>query len=104
MSNLPRNEAENRGRAVWDDRVFDAVDVWPPRLPLIRVADELDVLVGLVFDKFEGAGADRMAAHVARRDMAGIDRGIPRGEQCQECRLRPLQMKGRLSVAVGRGF
>ena len=54
------------------DPVFDAVEIRPARLPVIRVAGELDVLVRLVVDEFEWASADRMLAHVAWRDMARI--------------------------------
>jgi len=43
-----------------------------------------------------------MLTHVARRHMAGVDRGIPRGERCQKGRLRLLQMKGDLVIAVRR--
>src|SRR5262245_62736530 len=42
-----------------------------------------------------------MTAHVARCDMAGIDRRPARGEQRYEGGLRPLQTKGDLVVAVG---
>src|SRR5215469_5880856 len=45
-------------------------------------------------------GADRMLAHVARRNVAGVDRRVPVGEQHQKRRLRPLQMKGDLVIAV----
>ena len=41
-------------------------------LPVIRIAPDADVFVRLVFDKFERAGANRMAAHVALRDMARV--------------------------------
>ena len=36
--------------------------------------------------------------------MAGIDRRIPGGEQGDESRLRPLQVKSHLAVAIGRHF
>src|SRR5580704_13181253 len=85
------------------DHVFDAVEIRPARLPVIRVAGELDVLVRLVVDEFEWAGADRMLAHGAWRDMARIDRGISRGEQRQQGRLWPLQMQYRF-VFAGRRF
>ena len=39
-------------------------------------------------------------AHVARRDVAGIDRRLAGGEQREQRRLRPLQVKRDLVVAV----
>jgi hypothetical protein len=42
-----------------------------------------------------------MTAHVARRDMAGIDRRPAGGKQRDEGGLRPFQMKSDLVVAVG---
>ena len=42
-----------------------------------------------------------MAAHVARRHVAGIDRRVAGGEQRDQRRLLPLQMKYRFTVAVG---
>jgi hypothetical protein len=59
------------------------------------------VFVRLVFDKFERAGANRMAAHVALRDMARVDRRLARGEQRGQVRLRPLQVEGDLVIAIG---
>src|SRR4029077_8478981 len=100
---LAGDEAEDRCRPVRDDRVFDAFEIRPARLPVIRVAGELDVLVRLVVDEFEWASADRMLAHVAGRDMTRIDRGISRGEQRQQGRLWPLQMQYRF-VFAGRRF
>src|SRR5260370_1636760 len=61
-----------------------------------------DHLVRLEFDEFEGAGADRMSAHVARRDMAGINRRPARRQQRDESGLRPLQVKGDFVIAVDR--
>ncbi len=42
-----------------------------------------------------------MAAHVARRNVAGIDRRQTGSEHGEQCRLRPLQYERRLIVAVG---
>ena len=81
--------------------VFDAVEIGPARLPVIRVARHRDVFVRLELDEFERAGADRMAAHLARRHVAGIDRRLARGEQRDQVGLRPLQVEGDLVVAVG---
>ena len=57
---LAGDKAEDRRRAVGDDRVFDAVEIGPALLPVIRVAHELDQFIRLEFDEFERAGADRM--------------------------------------------
>jgi hypothetical protein len=101
---LAGDESEDRGRAVGDDRVFDAVEIGPARLPIIGVADELDPLVRFELDEFERAGADRMLPHVARRDMAGIDRRVAGGDQCEDRRLRPLQDEGGFGGAVRGDF
>ena len=95
------NKAEDRGRAVCDDRVFDAVEVRTVRFPVIRVSRHRDPFVWLELDEFERAGADWVLAHVARRDMAGIDRGEPGCEKRSKGRLRSLQMKGRLVCGIG---
>jgi hypothetical protein len=58
------------------------------------------IRVGLEFDKFERAGADRSLAHVARLNVARIDRRIPAGESRQKGRLRPLQMEGNFVIAI----
>ena len=42
-----------------------------------------------------------MLAHLLRRHMAGIDRRISGSEERDQRRLRLLQMKGRLVIAVG---
>jgi hypothetical protein len=62
-------------------------------------ADELDRFVGLELDELERPRADRVGAHVSGADMAGIDRRIAGGEQRQQRRLRPLQVKRGLVVA-----
>src|SRR5271165_6775165 len=59
---LPGRERQCRGRQVLDDRIFNAVEIGPARFPIIRVSRYLDVLVGLEFDEFERASADRMAS------------------------------------------
>src|SRR5580700_8308555 len=41
-----------------------------------------------------------MAAHIARRNMAGVNWGKSRGEQRQKGRLRPLETEGDLVIAV----
>jgi hypothetical protein len=74
MSILPADERQNPRRRVLDDRIFHTVEIRPARFPVLQVSDYRDDLVGLEFDEFEGAGADRVAAHVARRNVAGIDR------------------------------
>src|SRR5262249_12107027 len=60
------DEGQKARRDVLDDRVFDAVEIGPARLPVVRVAGHGDRLVRLEIDEFERAGADRMFAHVAR--------------------------------------
>ena len=98
---LAGDEAEDRGRAVRDDGEFDAVEMRQALLEVVRVLRELDRFVGLELDELERAGADRLGAHVARRDVAGIDRRIAGGEQRQQRRLRPLQIERGLEIAVG---
>ena len=69
-------------------------------LEVVGILGELDRLVGLELDEFERPGADRLGAHVARRDVAGINRRVAGGEQRQQRRLRPLQFEGRFVIAV----
>jgi hypothetical protein len=45
-----------------------------------------------------------MLPHIARRDMAGIDRCIAGGDQGEDRRLRPLQDKGGFGWVVGGDF
>src|SRR5215472_9833849 len=87
---LAGDETEDRRRAVWHNRVVYAVEIGPIPLPVIGISGDLDRLVRLELDEFERAGADRVAAHVARRDVARIDRRIAGGEQGDKGRLRPL--------------
>src|SRR5712671_6766701 len=101
---LAGDKGEDRGRAAGDDRIFDAVEIRTPRLPVIRVAFHLDRLAGLVFDEFEGTRPYRVGAHIPCRDMARINRRISGGEQGDESRLRPLQVKSHLALAVCRYF
>ena len=101
MSNLPAIKAR-----VWVERFgmivhSIAVEIGPARLPVIGVLCEPDVFVRLELDEFEGAGADRVGAHLARRHMAGINRRHAGREQHQKRRLRPLQHKGHGVIAVG---
>ena len=53
------------------DRVFDAVEVWLSRFPVIRILGEFDVSVRLELAEFEGAGANRVLPHLARRHKTG---------------------------------
>src|SRR5262249_49618236 len=94
-------ERQKPRRDVFDDRVLDAVEIGPARLPIVGVARHRDRLVGLEVDEFEWAGADRMLAHVAGRDMAGIDRRPAGREQREERGLRSLQMDDGLVIPVG---
>ncbi len=75
-----------------------------PLLPVIRVLGQLDTLVRLVFDKLERSGADRVLAHLRRRDVARIDRRVARREQRQHGRLPLLQVQCRFERPVGRRF
>ena len=97
---LARDKGEDRRRAVRYHGILDAVEIWPILLPVIGVARHLDVFVRLELDEFERAGADRMLAHVARADVAGIDRRVARGEQGNDRRLRPFQMECRGEIGV----
>jgi hypothetical protein len=54
-------------------RPLDAIEVRPSRLPVVRVPDHPDVFVRLESGEFEGPRADRVSAHVARRNVARID-------------------------------
>ena len=94
-------ERQDPGRGVADDRVFDAVEIGPARLPVIGVAGQHDPLVRLELDELERAGADRMLAHLRRRHMARIDRRPARRQQPDKRRLRPLQVEAGLEIAVG---
>src|SRR5919109_1087176 len=80
---------------------FDAVEIRPARLPVIRVTRRAHDLVRLELDEFERTGPDRMAAHLGWRDVARIDRRPPGCEQRKQRWLRPLQMKGDLVIAAG---
>src|SRR5215469_9592882 len=98
---LTGDKREVRRRAVADDRKLDAVQIGSARLPVIRVARQRDPLVGFELDKFEWAGADRMLAHLSRRQVARINDRKAGSEQCEEGRLRPMQMEGDLMIAIG---
>src|SRR5713101_2655082 len=98
---LPGNKCQRRGRLVAYDRIFDAIEIRPARFPVIRVSRHPYPFVRLEFDEFEWAGADRSLAHVARLDVAGIDRRIPTGESRKKARLWPLQMEGNFVIATG---
>src|SRR6516162_5636474 len=94
------DKSQDARRKARDDRPLDAVEIGPARLPVIGVSRHPDVFVRLEFDEFEWAGADRMLAHVARRDVTRIDRRPARGQQRQERRLWAVQTEGDLIVAV----
>src|SRR5262249_8020682 len=96
---LARGEGQYRRRQVLYDRILDAVEIRPAILPIIWVSCDLDRLVRLEFDEFKWTGTDWILAHIARRDVAGIDRRIPGSEQRKEGRLRPLQPKGNLVIS-----
>jgi hypothetical protein len=97
---LAADEGQHRCRAVRDDRVFDAVEIRPARLPVIGVLRDLDRLVRFELDKFERPCADGALPHLRRRNMTGVHRRVSRGDQCQQGRLRPLQYEGRFEIAV----
>ena len=98
------DEPQERGRAAWQDRVFDAVEVGTTLFPVIGISRQSDRLVRFKLDEFEGASADPMAAHVARRHVAGVDRRVSGSEQREQGRLRALKMKDGVVVAVGGDF
>src|SRR5438552_12999287 len=52
---LPGYERQYRCREVTDDRILDAVEIWPALLPVIRIPRHPDVLVWLELDEFERA-------------------------------------------------
>ena len=83
---LAGDKGQQRRRAVRDDRPFDAVEIGPARLPVIRVAGQPDQLVRLVRDEFERPGADRMLAHVA---AAAHGRDRPANIRRPAARSRP---------------
>ena len=93
------DQRQDRGRQVLDDRILDTVEKRAALLPVIEVSRHLDEFVRLEPGEIETAGADRVLAHLARRDVAGVDRRKPAGESRQKCRLRLLQLEGDL---VGR--
>src|SRR6516164_8953662 len=98
---LAGEEGQNPGRYVLDDRILDTVEIRPVLFPVIGISGHLDRLVGLELDEFERARADRVATHVARTDVAGIDRREPGGEQRDKGRLRALQAECHFVIAVG---
>src|SRR5262249_38931864 len=95
------NKGQDRGRAVAQDRVFDRIEIGYARLPVVRVLYDLYEFIRLELDEFERARADRMLAHLRRRDVAGVDRRHTRGEQRDERRLGSFQYKCRLVIAIG---
>src|SRR3546814_15861589 len=74
--------------------VVDPVQVWQAFLEIVLVLLDEDPAVLPVTDQFERPGADRLGAHVGRRDVAGIDGRLARGEQRQQGRLGPVQAEG----------
>ena len=73
-------ESEVSRRDFSHDRIFDPVEIWPSGFPIVGIADQLDRLVRLEADKFERTRADRMLPHLARRNMARIDRRPSRSQ------------------------
>src|SRR5215831_11006442 len=98
---LARAKGHHPGRNVLDDRILNAVDIRPALLPIIRVSRYFDRLLGFELGEFEGAGADRVRAYLARRHMTRVDRREPGGEQRNKGRLRALQLERDLVVAIG---
>src|SRR5271166_2136863 len=82
--------------------MIHSIEIRAVRFPVIRVPGHRDRLVRFEFDTLERTGADRMLAHVSRRDVAGVDRRPPGRQQGEKGTLRPFQMKGDLIVAVRR--
>jgi hypothetical protein len=101
MAELVGHETEHAGGAVADDAELDAIEIRAARLPVVRVLGELDGPVRFEGDELEGAGADRLGAHVLGRDVAGVDRRQAGGQQRRERGLRTAEHEGRLQVAGG---
>ena len=89
-------------KEIWIDSELEAIETanWVQKL----MRKDFTVAISLSDSAVGDPGADRMHAHIARRQVAGIDRRIARREQREKGRLRPLQMEGHLGVAVGRDF
>src|SRR5215469_9814129 len=64
---LAGDKCEVSRRYVFYDCPLNTVEIRPILLPVIRIPGHPDHLVRFKFDEFEGTGADRAAAHVARR-------------------------------------
>ena len=96
-----RDECQRRRRWILDDRIINPVEIGQPGFPVIRVAHHSNALVRLELDEFERASADWVLPHLGGRDVAGVDRREAASQQVQEARLRPLQVKHHLMVAVG---
>src|SRR6516164_7281409 len=94
-------EAQYRCRKVLDDGIFNPVEIRAVGFPVIWIARYRYAFVRFELDKFERAGADRMLPHLPRRHVTGVDRRKSVSEQHRQCRLRPLEMKGDLIIAVG---
>ena len=71
---LAGDEGEHLRRAVRNDRPFNRVEIGKSLFPVVRVLDDLDRLIRLVFNEFEWPRADRVLPHLRRRDVARIDR------------------------------
>jgi hypothetical protein len=71
---LSRDKGQQARRDVFDDRVFDAVEMRLARFPVIRVFGDADDLIGLEFDEFERAGADRRVLRFPLRVHRRADR------------------------------
>src|SRR5882672_5597718 len=50
---FPGGERQHPRREVGDDRVLDAVEIGPARLPIVRIAGQPDQLVWLIFNELE---------------------------------------------------
>ena len=60
------------GGRVGDEAGDDAIEVGPPRLPVVGVAVEPDELAALPLHELEGPGADRRVGVLARLDVGAL--------------------------------
>ena len=75
---LAGDKGERLRRAVRDDRPLDRVEIGQALASSNPCSCQLDVLVALELDELEWSGADRLAPHLGRRHMAGIDDAVGR--------------------------
>ena len=97
-----RHEAQDRRATRRHDRDLDTVEIGLALLEVVGIADELDAFLLLELGELEGAGADRLGAHLRRRHVAGIDGAVAGRQQHQERGLRLAEMESHLAVAIGR--